>query len=392
VYHYQWHGKKKRFLLDVGSVDDEKRFAEFELKGVQLPTEQPEAPGSPDSSDLHDDPMDVPARSVRDREIASVTGNALRGLMMESSHHAKQAPPSAPVPISIPGERARPRRINFYGVGVGILAVMASGALVKLVPGSSPPLARQMSWPATRPPTPDPSTAQCDQGMVFITGGQLPRESKTSIASFCIDLHEVNVDAYRKCVEAGHCEAPLPAGEVGKFEPYSKGAACNWERASNEQYLSHPINCVTWEQAERFCRERQSRLPTSLEWELTGQNTTTRKSQRYPWGNEPPGNRPCWSGGELIRAAQGLTTCAVTEMKHDVSPSGVFDLGGNVMEWVNEKNTVKGGSWRSQPEGPPGVVRLPLLKNDQHLPFPANHARDYVGFRCASDAKPPQNP
>src|SRR5690606_19045128 len=47
----------------------------------------------------------------------------------------------------------------------------------------------------------------------------------------------------------------------------------------------HPINCVSWHQADRFCAAQGKRLPTEAEWEMAARGLDRRP---YPWGHEPP--------------------------------------------------------------------------------------------------------
>ncbi|XXT18276.1 bifunctional serine/threonine-protein kinase/formylglycine-generating enzyme family protein [Sorangium sp. So ce429] len=97
-----------------------------------------------------------------------------------------------------------------------------------------------------------------------------------------------------------------------------------------------PIVQVTWDAASLYCKARGKRLPTEAEWEFAARGTTSR---RFPWGEEPPrcdkvaldryGNGACRGVSE---EAQDVGTAP-----QDRTPEGVWDLGGNVEEWVQDQ-------------------------------------------------------
>ncbi|MEI7893701.1 MAG: protein kinase, partial [Myxococcales bacterium] len=74
-----------------------------------------------------------------------------------------------------------------------------------------------------------------------------------SMATFSMDLYEVPVESYERCVAVGHCMAAA----TGEF--------CNAGRTDDRQ--RHPINCVDHGQAKAFCAWLGRRLPSEQEWE-----------------------------------------------------------------------------------------------------------------------------
>lgn len=229
----------------------------------------------------------------------------------------------------------------------------------------------------------------CPMGMVMISAGQFLMGDPAGISpaatpvhgvrltAYCMDLTEVTVAAYRGCTAAG-CTAPDTA------------AGCNWGVAGRDD---HPINCITGEQAGAYCRWRGGDLPTEAQWEFAARGTDNRT---YPWGSAAPGARPCWSGGGTARAG----TCAVATFPDDVSPTGLLDMAGNVMEWTSDgfaTYTGDASTYVTNPHGPvPNAMGTLRMMRGSHWRVTdptqlesvariGGEARAYsvVGVRCA---------
>lgn len=147
----------------------------------------------------------------------------------------------------------------------------------------------------------------------------------------------------------------------------------------------HPVTYVDWRDACAFCDWADCRLPGEEEWEKAARGCDGR---RYPWGDEPP-------SGELTNFAGNVgTTTPVGCYPLGVSPYGLQDTAGNVMEWTDTvfrpyplpsfpdttegPIALRGGSYLH----PATCVRCAR----RHSFFPT--ARDeYIGFRVASGWK-----
>lgn len=132
---------------------------------------------------------------------------------------------------------------------------------------------------------------------------------------FWIWQREVSNTQYKECVDAGICTTPTDFGE-GPSSYYN-----------NPKYLHHPVVGVDWYQAAAYCEWRDARLPTEAEWEKAARGE---QGLEYPWGNEWDVNKA--NTGNDQNEDQPLVP--VGTYKTDVSPYGVFDMGGNVSEWV----------------------------------------------------------
>lgn len=110
-----------------------------------------------------------------------------------------------------------------------------------------------------------------------------------------------------------------------------------------------PVVNVTWNDAAAFCERLSTqtghvyRLPTDAEWEYAGRAGTT---GRFFWGDdESLAGDYCWyesnSGGRI----------------YDVktkSPNawGLYDMAGNVEEWVSDLYNMMSSSSQTDPQGP----------------------------------------
>lgn len=236
----------------------------------------------------------------------------------------------------------------------------------------------------------------CPPGMAWIpvpAAGPVP-----SLTSFCLDVTEVTVVAYRGCVEAGAC---APAGErvvVGDLSPEEKALfsrACTWNRAGLER---HPVNCVTRAEAARYCAAVRKRLPTDSEWTWAARGGE--EGRRYPWGGLPPSStrlngcgmecserftdagrrRPALHFGD----DGWIETAPVGSFTEGGGRWGLQDLAGNVWELVADVPrdqpgvaVMRGGGWaQTSPE---------LIQSHTRAGFPVAGRSSAVGFRCAAD-------
>lgn len=87
---------------------------------------------------------------------------------------------------------------------------------------------------------------------------------------------------------------------------------------------------VRYEQAEARCDARGWRLCTEREWELACRGP---EGWRYPYGQHYEPGR-CVTGGESTRPAGELVDCR--------SAYGLYDMSGNVAEWV-QGGLLRGG-------------------------------------------------
>jgi sulfatase-modifying factor enzyme 1 len=95
-----------------------------------------------------------------------------------------------------------------------------------------------------RPPPP-PSLHFAPPGMVPLPAGELWHGTVVYVDAVFVDQARVTRNDYAYCVAARACAAAPP------------------DCAGDETTMT----CVTWEDADRYCRWKQQRLPTDAEWE-----------------------------------------------------------------------------------------------------------------------------
>lgn len=236
------------------------------------------------------------------------------------------------------------------------------------------------------------ASAPTPPDMALIAGGPFLRGSLPGVglddehpqrsivlATFFIDRTEVRQRDYAECVTAGACPAPrCNADRAIDWDPAARGA--------------HPVVCIGWEEARAYCTFRGKRLPTEAEWEKAARGADGRP---YPWGSAAP---TCERAN--YEDCDHHDTLAVGSLPAGATPEGVFDLAGNVWEWVADWHMADyyDASAARDPEGPfqgeKKVVRggaFPygaddLLSAGRTFDLPEQHF-EHVGVRCARSAR-----
>ncbi|MFO0728180.1 MAG: SUMF1/EgtB/PvdO family nonheme iron enzyme [Myxococcota bacterium] len=282
-------------------------------------------------------------------------------------------------------------------------ALVALSALLGLsacVRHAKPAPAAPLASP-TPTPSPTPEAKRPPPEMIEILAGLWTRGRDDGPAdekpkktldqgAFWIDTMEADVWAYGECVKAGACTVP------------AKGELCNFGVAGRDQ---HPINCITWVQAEAYCKFRQKRLPTEAEWEKAARSA---KDRPYVWGDAwppPPGagnfadtaarlQHPYWT--TIAGFDDGAADTAPVDSDTDRTEQGVLNMAGNVAEWVADvydprgyvENAPKKGKMHLLRGASFGQDREPELRVTHRSPYDQGHASAHFGVRCARGGPP----
>jgi formylglycine-generating enzyme len=205
-----------------------------------------------------------------------------------------------------------------------------------------------------------------------------------SLSAFWLDVLEVSVEDYARCVAARRCK-PIP---------YYQGA-----RRFEQPTL--PATMVTFDDAERYCGFAGGTLPTEAQFERAARGETRRV---FPWGNLY--NSSLANHGKLAHLptddADGFAELApVTAFHNGATPEGVRQLSGNASEWVRDRYLpYYNDSDRTDPQGPDvnagateRVVRgggylspRGRIRGAARVSAAPDQRSAERGFRCAYDA------
>ena len=182
--------------------------------------------------------------------------------------------------------------------------------------------------------------------------------------------------------------------DSGRWE-WQEGVS--WHDPGFIQEDRHPVVCVSWEGAQAYVRwlsawtRENYRLPSESEWEYAARAGTT---TAWYWA----GNQCEYAnGGNVAGCDDGAMWTAPTG-SYAENNFRLFDMLGNVMEWVEDcwhddyyskvgtawtvggdcsRRVLRGGSWFDDPQD---------LRSATRFDFPIGDRRSNAGFRVARDA------
>jgi formylglycine-generating enzyme required for sulfatase activity len=270
-------------------------------------------------------------------------------------------------------------------------------------------------------------------------------EREVTLDDYWIAKYPVTVAQFRRFVEATGYQTDAERGagawqwngyvpetpdpERDSWDLTQEG---RWNNIFFPQDDDHPVGSISWNDARAYCRwlserfDLPFRLPTEAQWEKAARGADGR---RYPWGNDPPDASRANLADRRFMSKYGyarhpdpeiddgfVETSPVDAYPLGQSPYGVFDMAGNLGEWVCDiyQDDYYSTAPDSNPAGPP---RKPGLSDAEvprvnrggswvdrsgHLGTEGGHtilsyartgdeqnsADDHMGFRVALDFHP----
>ena len=224
-----------------------------------------------------------------------------------------------------------------------------------------------------------------ERSMVLVPAGEFIMGSWTGDADER-PVRRVYLDAYF------FDKDQLTVGEYAKFlDATSHGAPPEWNIMSRTMHRNRPVVNVDWADAAAYCTWAGKRQPTEAEWEKAARGTDGRV---YPWGNDSPSSLHANYGKYGTNDLEALSP--VGSLEKGKSFYGVYDMAGNVWEWVSDWydtdyytssppqnpeglptggfKVIRGGAWNSSAKN--------LRSSDRYWDPPSFRSLYLPGFRC----------
>ena len=200
----------------------------------------------------------------------------------------------------------------------GLLASIAFSMLLAFCSG---PEARENQFQEC--PEEIPPDMACVPGGTFIYGSNNPEwkdehpQVPVEVSTFLMDRYEVSTANYQKCVAAGAC----------------KNVISNYLHMRGDEL---PQVKASWYEAKKYCEWKGRRLPTEAEFEKASRGPS---GNTYPWGNEKASCKLAVIKENGVRGCDSDHQPTGGPKAPGSRPAGIYglyDMSGNVHEWVSD--------------------------------------------------------
>jgi formylglycine-generating enzyme required for sulfatase activity len=246
----------------------------------------------------------------------------------------------------------------------------------------------------------------CSPGDTECKDDEKPSHQVTISKGFWIGQTEVTVGAYKRFTAATGRQ--MPVEQISRYGWVNRVRA--WFAHADD---AMPIVNVTWDDARDYCTWAGGRLPTEAEWEYAARGGSTEarygKLDEIAWHYKTTEEYMAEGGStearydEFLEAARNYFKDSGRRQAHEVGQKrangfGLFDVLGNVWEWVNDWYDEK--YYQSSPsQDPPGPVSgsQRVLRGgswawvSSHVRvsvrsgYDPAHGYDDLGFRCGGE-------
>lgn len=243
-------------------------------------------------------------------------------------------------------------------------------------------------------------------GNTFIMGHSeyASPEHEVVLTDYYIDRFEVTNIAYLRFIKAGGYTHDFHWDSVGWNWKTSAGIEYpkNWNPSDSPPYMNDPysnqdtspvVGISYWE-AMAYAKWKEKSLCTEAQWEYAAQSSI--QDYDFPWGNTFDPNY-C----NHLGAGDGyVNTAVVGSYSSGASSDGVFELAGNVKEWIYDWYDEYPASQQTDPQGPSIGIKKVIRGGSYTLDtisdglYFSSYFRDYdfasvpaertndLGFRC----------
>ena len=182
--------------------------------------------------------------------------------------------------------------------------------------------------------------------------------------SFLISEHEVTLGEFQKFVETTGYQSSSEKGEGCYYyveENWKKDLSKSWRDPGFPQSLNHPVVCVSWHDAQAYIVWKNQtsvlryRLCTEAEWEYAARGGTTTS---YHWGNSAEDichlANLADQSSELYwkQSCEDAHARSAPVKSFAANPWGLYDMHGNVWEWVSDHHGSYPNTTVTDPRGP----------------------------------------
>jgi formylglycine-generating enzyme required for sulfatase activity len=232
---------------------------------------------------------------------------------------------------------------------------------------------------------------------------EMPQHKVSIARNFAAGVYEVTIGEYTEFASDTKVQPQACNAYDGEWRLHRE---ITWENAAESQTASHPISCISWQEAKDYAAwlskrtHHVYRLPSASEWEYAARAGS---SAQRPWSN--PEFACAYANVADQTAAQkypGWTVSPCADKYVQSAPVGsftanafgLFDMLGNVFEWTEDcwaadyqgaptdgsaqgdgdcsQHELRGGSWFTNPD---------YLRAAYRGRFASDYRSTSVGFR-----------